>query len=62
MGVMKARAGGFDVRPLISAETHLAEWHCGKKKLRRRGKSRGENLQPYTCRSVDHQPAHTPGS
>ena len=61
MGVMKSRPGGFDMRPFIGTEAHLAEWYRGKKKLRRRSKGRGENLQPYTCRSVDHQPAHTPG-
>ena len=62
MRVMKARAGGFDMRPLIGTETHLAERNGRKKKLRRSSKSRGENFQPYTCCSVDHQPAHTPGS
>lgn len=44
MGMMKARAGGLDMRPLISVETHLAKRHRGKKKLCRSGKSRGENL------------------
>ena len=61
MRVMKARAGGFDMRPFIGAETHLAERNGRKKKLRRSSKSRSEDLQPYACRSVDHQPAHTPG-
>ena len=62
MRVVKASAGGLDMRPLIGAKTHLAERHCGEEKLRRSRKSRGEDLQPYKCRSVDHQPAHTPGT
>jgi len=62
MGVMKARPGGFDMRSFIGTEAHLSEWRSCEKKLRRSGKSRRENLQPYTCRPIDHQPAHTPGS
>ena len=61
MGVMKARPGGLDMCLFSSTETHLSEWRRGKKKLRRSSKSRGENLQTYTRRSVYHQPDHTPG-
>ena len=61
VGMMKARTRGLDMRLFIRTKTNLSEWHRGKKKLRRSSKSPGENLQPSTCRSIDHQSAHTPG-